>query len=199
MLTSLFSETEAKVDSISTIGVIDLWIDLMDVAPYTHSHSRNCTFLNVLETASLSKSNEGMGGVTKMKSVRKLIRKENLDFICIKETKHERIEPKLCSPLLPGIDVDWVFQPHVGNSGGLLSIWRKNKFQLHSSHSGKGFIDICGHFWNSDKVCHIVNVYSPCNIKGKRQPWQDLDDLKKASSNNLWCLVGDFNSVKTNA
>ncbi|KAF1870232.1 hypothetical protein Lal_00003438 [Lupinus albus] len=93
-------------------------------------------------------------------------------FICIQETKRELIESKLCYVLWPDIDVDWIFQPSVGNSGGLLSLWMKDIFQIIYSLSGKGFLDISGHYWNSDEVCRIVNVYSP---------------------------YGDFNSVKTSA
>ncbi|KAF1867299.1 hypothetical protein Lal_00049728 [Lupinus albus] len=52
-----------------------------------------------------------MGGAVKKKAVRKMIRKENLDFLCIQETKLDHIDHKLCSSLWYDCDVDWGFQP----------------------------------------------------------------------------------------
>ncbi|KAF1874240.1 hypothetical protein Lal_00030273 [Lupinus albus] len=66
---------------------------------------------------------------------------------------------------------------------------------LHNS--GNGFLVVTGKFWNSNEVCHLVNVYSPCNFREKRQLWSDLEQWKDSSSDKLWCFVGDFNSVRS--
>ncbi|KAE9602832.1 putative endonuclease/exonuclease/phosphatase [Lupinus albus] len=87
-----------------------------------------------------------MGGAVKKKAVRKMIRKENLDFLCIQETKLDHIDHKLCSSLWYDCDVDWGFQPSVGNSGGLLSIWRNDRFHKVSSFYGKGYLGVTGNF-----------------------------------------------------
>ncbi|KAE9598417.1 putative endonuclease/exonuclease/phosphatase [Lupinus albus] len=61
-----------------------------------------------------------------------------------------------------------------------------------------GNLGVIGKYEDSTELCHIVNVYSPCNYKEKRQVWLDLGQWKNESPNNLWCFAGDFNSVKCN-
>ncbi|KAF1894928.1 hypothetical protein Lal_00022422 [Lupinus albus] len=139
----------------------------------------------------------GLGGAVKKKAVRSLVHKENLDFICIQETKLEHIDCNLCSNLWDGSDFDWVFQPSIGKSGGILSMWRKDKFVLQYSESGPGFLEVCGKFWNSTENCHLVNVYSPSDIQDKRRFWLDLERRQINSSDSLWCYAGDFNSIKS--
>ncbi|KAF1893942.1 hypothetical protein Lal_00043725 [Lupinus albus] len=78
-----------------------------------------------------------LGGAAKKRVVRNMVRKENLDFLCIQETKLEFIDYHLCSTLWDGSDFDWIFQPSIGRSGGLLCIWKTDKFQKSSFKSGK--------------------------------------------------------------
>ncbi|GAU22765.1 hypothetical protein TSUD_129770 [Trifolium subterraneum] len=42
---------------------------------------------------------------------------------------------------------------------------------------------------------HIVNIYSPCNISGKKQLWDNLLALKQNSGGGKWCVGGDFNVI----
>ncbi|KAF1870610.1 hypothetical protein Lal_00025934 [Lupinus albus] len=118
-----------------------------------------------------------MGRAVKKRSMRKLIRKDNLDFICIQETKLDHIELSLCASLWVGSDIDWVFQPSTGNSGGLLCIWRKDRFQKNSSFSGqdgggllcpfcKDDLESAFHLFSSCKVTYSVwqSIYNWLNI-----------------------------------
>ncbi|PNX92374.1 cysteine-rich receptor-like protein kinase [Trifolium pratense] len=41
---------------------------------------------------------------------------------------------------------------------------------------------------------NIVNVYSPCNLAGKRKLWEDLLNLIRGD-NSEWCIGGDFNAI----
>ncbi|KAF1897636.1 hypothetical protein Lal_00032393 [Lupinus albus] len=50
----------------------------------------------------------GLGGSTKKRVVRTMVRMEKLDFLCIHETKLESIDHHLCSTLWDGPDFDWV-------------------------------------------------------------------------------------------
>ncbi|KAF1881840.1 hypothetical protein Lal_00042553 [Lupinus albus] len=65
----------------------------------------------------------GLGGGTKKCVVRTMVRNENLDFLCIQETKLELVDYQLCFSLWVGSDFDWIFQPSIGKSGGLLSVF----------------------------------------------------------------------------
>jgi len=41
-----------------------------------------------------------------------------------------------------------------------------------------------------------VNIYSACNLVGKRGLWDQLRQLKTNLGGKVWCLVGDFNTVR---
>jgi hypothetical protein len=77
-------------------------------------------------------------------------------------------------------DVGWVFQESTGMSGGLLIIWNSTTFKFLSSFSGHGFL--CIKVERDGVVLHIVNVYSPCSLVGKKQLWADLLAVKQSSS-----------------
>ena len=40
----------------------------------------------------------------------------------------------------------------------------------------------------------IVNIYGPCEAKGRAKLWSELKDLE---IERKWCLNGDFNMVET--
>jgi len=46
-------------------------------------------------------------------------------FLANQETKLEIITPTLCYNLWGSEDCEWAFQPFVGNSGVIISIWQK--------------------------------------------------------------------------
>jgi exonuclease III len=104
----------------------------------------------------------GLGGGVKRKAIKKIIREEGVDMLCVQETKVVVVDFSFCSSLWGADDIDWVSKPSVGNSGGLLICWLKSSFQVMNSFSGSGFIGVQG-LWGRDKIpCFIVNVYSPC-------------------------------------
>ena len=52
--------------------------------------------------------------------------------------------------------------------------------------------------WAKDNQwLHIVNVYAPCDLAGKRTLWDELRHLKVSDPNGLWCFLGDFNTIKS--
>lgn len=64
---------------------------------------------------------------------------------------------------------DWVSKNALDRSGGLLLVWRRGCFSLSSVFQGENFIGIEG-FWGVDRVqVTMVNVYAPCDLRGKRQ------------------------------
>ena len=44
----------------------------------------------------------------------------------------------------------------------------------------------------------IVNIYSPCDVGMKRNLWDQIRQLRNADLGGLWCILGDFNSIKDN-
>jgi exonuclease III len=53
----------------------------------------------------------GLGGLVKRRKIRELIKKQNIQFLAIQETKLEAISDKLCYSLWGSNDCDWSFRP----------------------------------------------------------------------------------------
>jgi exonuclease III len=120
---------------------------------------------------------------------------ERVDFLAIQETKLEVVSDSVCYSLWGNNDWEWVSCPAVGNSGGILSIWRKSIGTLVFSIVGDGFVGVClDLFVKQIRVC-VINVYSKCHLVDKRRLWHDLLMSRRGFGDTLWCVVGDFNSV----
>ncbi|MCI04523.1 hypothetical protein A2U01_0025570, partial [Trifolium medium] len=110
------------------------------------------------------------------------------------ETKKSSLEDHLIHSLWGHKNVNWVVQEPEGLSGGMLIIWNSDSFKLLNSFSGNGFLGI--RVERDDIVTHIINIYSPCSIAGKKKLWEeDVLAFKQQSGGGEWCLGGDFNVV----
>jgi len=91
----------------------------------------------------LSYNVRGLGGRVKRKIVKELVLNHKVDFLAIQESKLEVVTESLCRGLWGGDDCDWAFLPSVGNSCGIISIWRKSESNILFSVVGDGFVGIC--------------------------------------------------------
>lgn len=91
-----------------------------------------------------------------------------MDFSAFQETKLEVITPALCYSLWDGEDCDWAFRASEGNSGGILSLWRKSSANFLFSFQGEGYVGVCLEWGVKKKRCIVVNVYSKCDLVAKR-------------------------------
>jgi hypothetical protein len=57
-------------------------------------------------------------------------------------------------------------------------------------------VGVCLDLISESLRCFIVNVYAKCNIHDKRRLWYDIFMSKRGFRDGLWCIVGDFNSVR---
>jgi hypothetical protein len=127
--------------------------------------------------------------------VKEFISSNHLDFIAIQETKLEVVNESLYHFLWGNPFCEWSFTPAIGNSGGILSIWCKSLSSLIFNFSGEGFVGVCLEWGVHKKICFIVNVYSKCDIAGKRRLWETLHMSKTSCGGGAWCVIGDFNAV----
>lgn len=144
----------------------------------------------------LSINIRGLGGLAKKDEIKKLIDEEKPDCIFIQETKMEVIDHNFCYSLWGNNHCDWAFVPSIGRSGGLLSVWGLGAFSISSSFSGTGYLGISG-VWSCGVQCSLVNIYSPCDLEGKRSLWSNLIREMQNRGGECWCLIGDFNAVKS--
>jgi hypothetical protein len=75
-------------------------------------------------------------------------------------------------------------------------VWSKVKASLVFSFIGDGFVGVCLNLLVEDRICFVVNVYAKCNIREKRGLWENILMSKMGFGDGLWCVLGDFNSVR---
>jgi hypothetical protein len=131
----------------------------------------------------------------KRSTVKDLVLKERVDFLAVQETKLEAISDALCYSLWGGEDCCWDFLPSEGSSGGILSIWRKSLSTLLFTFTSEGFVEVCLEWGRMKKVCYVVNIYSKCDLNGKRRLWETLSMSKGGFGGGAWCVLGDFNAI----
>jgi len=142
----------------------------------------------------------GLGGGHKWKYLKGILASEGVDMICIQETKLSDLQPSSCYNLWGDNNIDWVSKPVVGNSGGILTIWHKNKFKLAKHIAGESYIGVFGEYCNSVNnvltPVAVFNVYSSCNFNEKVKMWEELINIKMGVGCSHWCILGDFNAVR---
>ena len=42
----------------------------------------------------------------------------------------------------------------------------------------------------------VLNIYSPCQLNKKLEMWKEILHIKQLNNCKLWCMVGDFNSIR---
>ncbi|KAK2372071.1 hypothetical protein P8452_45480 [Trifolium repens] len=138
----------------------------------------------------------GLGSRVKRRKVRDLVRIEKLDFLALQETKLQSVSDSFPQMLWGNDDCNWASLASEGNSGGVLSIWRKSLFSLVFTFIGPGFVGVClESLENQARYC-VVNVYSKLNLNDKKQLWSDILMSRRGFGGCSWCIVGDFNSVR---
>jgi len=117
-------------------------------------------------------------------------------MLCIQETKKEQIDKTMCQALWGDSKVSWGIQPAINTTGELLCLWNEQAFKVEWRVNGKGFILLEGMWIQENQRVFIVNIYAPCDIQSKCALWDFVKQLKNLSPDGLWCLLGDFNSMR---
>jgi len=145
----------------------------------------------------ISMNIKGLGGRIKRKYISDLIRKEQVGFICLQETKCEHISKEKCYQIWGSNEIDWIENGVVNNGGGLVTIWKKNCFEIKRYKHGNNF-SIIEAVWKIGTPIEItiVNIYYVGSLREKRIICDDLSEVRKSHPIKLWCVAGDFNSIK---
>lgn len=88
-----------------------------------------------------------------------------------------------------------VYLPAIGNSGGIISIWRKSISNLLFSFVGEGFVGVCLEWGSNKERCFVVNIYSKCDFSANQRLWENIVLLRNMFDDGVWCMVGDFNAA----
>ncbi|XP_048493141.1 uncharacterized protein LOC104908756 [Beta vulgaris subsp. vulgaris] len=136
----------------------------------------------------------GIGAREKRSQFRKLTNTHKPIFLFIQESKSEIVNPKTIKTIWPEDDIEWLCSPSNGNSGGLISLWKKSGFQIESSTIQRNWIAIQGLLPSSSFKCLLINIYNPCSIEGRAVVWNDIVDFCRNNSFPT-LIMGDFNEV----
>ncbi|XP_058759955.1 uncharacterized protein LOC131633261 [Vicia villosa] len=104
------------------------------------------------------------------------------------------MDDKIANGLWGLEECEWSAVGSEGQSGELLSIWRKGVIVPYFSFKSKGFLGINASW--KDINCYFVNVYSSCSLIEKRVLWNDLLEWKRKLPRGEWIVGGDFNSIR---
>lgn len=44
--------------------------------------------------------------------------------------------------------------------------------------------------------CLVIIVYSKCDLPAKKRLWEKLIEFRRSLGEGVWCILGDFNSVR---
>jgi hypothetical protein len=93
--------------------------------------------------------------------------------------------------------VGYSFQPSIGASGGLVSIWDCNVVEVASTTSFPHVLVIRGRVLQTSQEFIIANVYAPCDTAEKQVLWDQLLQFVVNNGDANLCLCGDFNAVRS--
>ncbi|KAH1254874.1 hypothetical protein GmHk_04G011213 [Glycine max] len=125
-------------------------------------------------------------GRIKVKTVKRLIRKYDIQFIALQKREKDFIDLEFGKRLWGDYDMSWKVIP-TNNTARVFSMSRM--------HKGNGFLANEDNWRDNNEVITLVNVYSPCDLEGKRRLWRELLDYKNSSNVFRRCIMEDFNSL----
>lgn len=111
--------------------------------------------------------------------------------------KVEFIDNFLIKSIWGDAPCDYSYQPSVGASGGLITMWDKSLIDVCSSMSFAHVIVVSGRVILTGEDVVVVNVYAPCEQIAKRDLWDRLVPLVMSKNDSCLCLCGHFNSVRS--
>lgn len=122
----------------------------------------------------LSFNARGTGKKGKMKEIREMISKHNINTVYIQETKMTTMHKRVCGGIWGCSNFDWVCKDSKEQSGGMLTLWNCDAFNKISSFYGRGFLVVNGVWKAGDIQCCIINVYASCIHSEKLELWVSL-------------------------
>lgn len=118
----------------------------------------------------------GLGGRPKRSALRKHIASINPSFVFVQETKMENISLKIIRSIWNMDEIEWIFSPSIGNSGGILSLWNSSLFEKESSITNRHWTAIKGTFTSPKFECILINIYNSCLAATRVDVWKEITD-----------------------
>lgn len=137
----------------------------------------------------------GTGCAFKLKRLNHILWKNKVNFLCLQESKMADSDLFRVKNIWGNYQFGYVESLANGRSGGILSIWDPNSFELVDSVIHENFVIVKGKWIATSFDCYIINIYAPQGEREKVELWNKIVDFMNNNSGN-YVLCGDFNSVR---
>jgi len=139
----------------------------------------------------------GLGGGEKRVEVRRLVEEKNPFVLCIQESKLGFVDDFLVKSIWGNATFGFSFQPSVGASGGLVTVWDSSLVDVWSSMIFAHALVIIGRVILTGEIIVVFNVYAPCEPVPKKELWERLVPVILSKGDSCVCVCGDFNSIRS--
>lgn len=135
-----------------------------------------------------------MGSSLKTNAVRDLLKLEHLDFLLLQKTKIN--EQEFQNSVKRSRSYEGMALSASGASGGIGTIWDKNKWNLKDSRQNRWWLRTDVQNVSKTEEYTIYNVYAPPHFREKAACWESITaDLMSAQGINIF-LGGDLNLIR---
>ncbi|XP_021980839.1 uncharacterized protein LOC110876989 [Helianthus annuus] len=138
----------------------------------------------------------GVSDRRKANWIRKLKSIVKADFVGIQETHQANLSEIDIRCFWDRSNMCAASVDSVGRSGGLLSIWNPDVFQVNQMVKNQRFLLLSDVLSGVDARVHVLNVHAPNDPRNRRSLWAVLSELI-GQSGEMWILLGDFNEVRS--
>ncbi|CAN0922514.1 Transposon TX1 uncharacterized 149 kDa protein [Linum grandiflorum] len=117
-------------------------------------------------------------------------------IVCLQESKLVDVDGGIIRSLVGSGDWGWAFKPSAGASGGIITCWNEELFDVEAEWVGDFVVVMVLRSKLDDFKWLLLNVYGPCFHIKKLQFLQELRDIV-----GWWkfpvCMIGDFNLIRS--
>ena len=139
----------------------------------------------------------GLSAFEKRKEVRKLVGEKKPTIVCIKETKLAKVDDFICSSVWGNSPCGFSFQPSIGASGGLPTMWDSDEVEISYSLSFEHVLAVGGRFLHSLEDFVVFNLYALCDVGSQVVLWGTLSTKLESFTEKNVCVCGDLNAVRS--
>lgn len=131
--------------------------------------------------------------MSKRNIISQIISSGNAKILFIQESKLKIMDSIIISSLWRNQEVGWSSSNANGQSGGIITLWKKDFVDPIYSFKRDGFLRLKMRWKNN--MYYVINAYFACCIILKMKIWSELLDMKNKMVDGIWILGGDFNST----
>lgn len=138
----------------------------------------------------------GLGNDVAKANVRSLIKESKPLVLLIQETKCQDWSNNLLDTIWDASNHDWASVNAICLSGGLLTVWDSNFFDMNKQFSSNHILWCRGVINSYNKRVNVVNVHGPLKDGEKVVFWSHLSKLVLDYGLEAICIMGDFNNIR---